>query len=180
MEKTIVKFCSPTLAGLKTGSLFCGNFRDFSEMRESLRRWNKIFLKKGVRVVPFENKRGCALIYVYRISRLKNDLKNTEARQILTRLGYSPGRPEKCIARLSRRIRSTPEFPHEIGLFLGYPPEDVRGFIEKRPCKFAGLWKIYGDVDSAKTRFQNLRKCTEIYCKLHSDGRSLERLTVSG
>ena len=33
------------------------------------------------------------------------------------------------------------EFPHEVGLFLGYPPEDVKGFIDHRANNFkcAGL-----------------------------------------
>ena len=32
--------------------------------------------------------------------------------------------------------------PHEVGLFLSYPPEDVKGFIDHRASGFksAGLW----------------------------------------
>ena len=34
------------------------------------------------------------------------------------------------------------EFPHEVWLFLSYPPEDVKGFIDHRASGFkcAGLW----------------------------------------
>ena len=179
LENILVRYCSPTLAGIKTGSLFCGNFRNDSEAREYFRRWNKIFRKKGLRAVPFENRRGCVLVYIYRISRLTRDLKSPEARKILTGMGYSPDNAKKCIARLAERIKSSSEFPHEIGLFLGYPPEDVQGFIEKRDCKFAGLWKVYGDETSAKKQFRSFKKCTEIYCRLYSNGSSIERLTVS-
>ena len=28
------------------------------------------------------------------------------------------------------------EFPHEVGLFLSYPPEDVKGFIDHRANNF--------------------------------------------
>ena len=35
-------------------------------------------------------------------------------------------------SRLIKRLNEDAEFPHEIGLFPGYPPEDVRGFIENR------------------------------------------------
>ena len=179
MENRIIKYCSPTLAGLKTGSLFCGDFRDHRDFLERFRRWNSIFLRKGLRAVPFQNKRGCILVYVYRISRLKADLNAPAARKILTRLGYSPECPEKCIARLRGRVENSPEFPHEIGLFLGYPPLDVLGFIEKRNCKFAGMWKVYGDEISARKQFGRFKKCTEIYCRLYENGRSIERLLVA-
>lgn len=178
MDSNIVKYCAPTLAGIKTGSLFRGNFRDGSEMLASFRRWNGIFRENGLRAVPFENKRGDILVYIYRASQLMRDLNLPEARDILTRRGYSPEFPEKCVKRLSKRICEDCEFPHEIGLFLGYPPEDVRGFIEKSDCRFSGAWKVYGDVGSAKKQFSQLKKCTEIYSRLYEKSRSIERLCV--
>lgn len=59
------------------------------------------------------------------------------------------------------------EFPHEVGLFLSYPPEDVKGFIDHRANDFkcAGLWKVYGDEEKVRSLFEKYRKCTEIYCK---------------
>lgn len=73
------------------------------------------------------------------------------------------------------------EFPHEIGLFLGYPPEDVCGFIENRAggYKCVGEWKVYGDADKAKEIFAKYRKCTEVYCAQFAQGKSIERLTVA-
>ena len=73
------------------------------------------------------------------------------------------------------------EFPHEVGLFLSYPPEDVKGFIDHRACGFkcAGLWKVYGDEEKARTLFAKYRKCTEIYCALWQSGSRLEQLAVA-
>lgn len=34
-----------------------------------------------------------------------------------------------CIDHLKKRLFTHDGFPHEIGAFLGYPLEDVRGFI---------------------------------------------------
>ena len=51
--------------------------------------------------------------------------------------------PEQCLARLIERLKDADEFPHEIGLFLGYPPEDVEGFIqEPNGQKYTGIWKV--------------------------------------
>ena len=66
------------------------------------------------------------------------------------------------------------EFPHEVGLFLSYPPEDVKGFIDHRTNNFkcAGLWKVYGDEEKARSLFAKYKKCTEIYCALWQSGSS--------
>lgn len=79
------------------------------------------------------------------------------------------------------RFREGKEFPHEIGLFLSYPPEDVKGFINHRAGGFkcAGLWKVYGDEEKARSLFEKYKKCTEIYCALWQSGLKLEQLAVA-
>lgn len=85
-----------------------------------------------------------------------------------------------CVARLMQRISASAEFPHEIGLFLGYPPEDVKGFIEcgGRDCKACGYWKVYGDVWKAETLFRKYTKCTGVYLDCLRRGLPFERLAV--
>lgn len=70
---------------------------------------------------------------------------------------------------------------HEVGLFLGYPPEDVRGFIENRAqnYKLAGDWKVYGDADRARRIFTQYKICTQCYCKALDAGVSLRQLAVA-
>lgn len=84
--------------------------------------------------------------------------------------------------RLSQRLRQSEEFPHEIGLFLGYPPEDVRGFIEHHAdgSKCTGCWKVYGDETAARRKFDQYKKCTRVYCDQWKKGKNIERLTVAG
>jgi hypothetical protein len=67
------------------------------------------------------------------------------------------------------------------GLFLSYPPEDVKGFIDHRAGGFkcTGLWKVYGDEEKARSLFEKYRKCTEIYCTLWQSGSKLEQLAVA-
>ncbi len=78
------------------------------------------------------------------------------------------------------RMRGREDFPHEIGLFLGYPPEDVYGFIHARlGAKCCGCWKVYGDVDAARRTFAKYRKCTKVYLRCRAEGRGMGRLAVS-
>lgn len=181
-EETFVRYCSPTLAGIKTANLFSCRFTDEKEMRESIRRLNGILVKKGVRVLPLKYSGEHCLIYAYRPSKLSRDFENADACRLLEERGYPFSRiPERCIIRLMQRLAEGGEFPHEIGLFLGYPPEDVCGFIENKAqgYKCVGEWKVYGDEEKAKKTFAQYKKCTEVYCECFSQGRSMERLTVA-
>lgn len=88
---------------------------------------------------------------------------------------------DSCLVHLRRRLAEGGEFPHEIGLFLGYPPEDVDGFIKNKACGFkcVGCWKVYGDREKAEKTFSRFRKCTEVYYDQWSKGKTIEGLTVS-
>ena len=66
----LVQYCAPTLAGLKTASLFSCSFSDKQEMRTAVRRWNRTLRDKGLRMLPLRRPEGPTLIYVYRVSRL--------------------------------------------------------------------------------------------------------------
>ena len=181
-EELLVKHCSPTLAGMKTGNLFACSFPNEEEMKECVRCWNRMLTKKGLRVLPLRFQNGRALIYVYRPAKLTADLQHNIAEQLLLERGYSIETSERCIVHLIRRLCEYDEFPHEIGLFLGYPPEDVHGFIENRADGFkcVGCWKVYGDADAAQKTFAKFKKCTDVYRDQFAKGRSIERLTVAG
>ena len=85
------------------------------------------------------------------------------------------------MAKLIRRFHEAGEFPHEVGLFLSYPPEDVKGFIDHRAEHFkcAGMWKVYGDEGRAQQLFAAFRRCTETYCALWRSGADLQHLAVA-
>ena len=180
IEKTIIRYCAPTLAGLKTGSIvnvpLYGN-----AARQSIKALNKTLVRKGIRVIPLQYKYDKTMIYVYRPSRLSQDLQNELSRKILAEKGYSPASPEGCLVQLINKLRIYDEFPHEIGLFLGYPAEDVRGFIDNKAacCMLSGCWKVYSNVDAAKICFEQYKKCTRVYCDCLKNGVSIEKLAVA-
>ena len=180
-EDVLIKNSSPTLAGLKTGSLFNLSFHSEEERNACLQSWNRVLVKKGLKACPVRLRENRALIYVYRPSRLKKDLQDPTAAGILQERGYCPLFPDQCLSHLIERLKENAEFPHEIGLFLGYPPEDVLGFIQDaNGQKYTGIWKVYGDVQHARKLFARYKKCTEVYCRQFLNGVSLEKLAVAG
>jgi hypothetical protein len=64
---------------------------------------------------------------------------------------------------LRQKFEEFPQFPHEVGLFLGYPPDDVLGFMKHKGqnYKLNGCWKVYGNVDKAKTDFRCYEVCRQ-------------------
>lgn len=177
-EELIVRHCAPTLANLKTGSLFVCPITDRPSFFSSLRSLNELLVPKGLRALPLRIREYSALVYLYRPSRLKKDLEDPAAIKILQDHGYSCY--GKCLPKLIERVRASEEFPHEIGLFLGYPPEDVQGFLDHRPCKCCGCWKVYGDENKAKKTFDLYKKCERVYCQQLARGIDIKRLTVAG
>lgn len=181
-EDILVFHAAPTLAGIKSGSLFTCPFISRAEMTDSIRRLNLRLASKGIRVLPLRFSDKKALVYVYRPGGLARDLEKSEAREILHEAGYRAADADGKVIELMRRLNAGEDFPHEIGLFLSYPPEDVRGFMEKggRDSKCVGTWKVYGDEELARRTFSRYRRCRETYCRLHANGsRSLEQLTVN-
>lgn len=179
-EQMIIQNCSPTLAGIKTGNIFSCPCDSEQQMRSTVRNINQRLVPKGLRLIPLRYRNGKSLLYLYRPSHLKRDLSDETVNRLLNEHGYPCGSCNGCVVHLMNRLRGEEEFPHEIGLFLGYPPEDVCGFIEnKAACaKCVGCWKVYGDEEKAKRKFAQFNKCTRIYSKLWEKGRSLEQLAV--
>jgi len=181
LEKMLVEQCAPTLARIKTGNLFTVDCGTEEQLRRELISCEEVLKPRGVHVVLMRTSGGRALIYVYREKRLEMDLSCPLRREFLASCGYERFDAESAVERLKRRIDESDGFPHEIGLFLSYPLPDVEGFVANcgRNCLLCGPWKVYHDVQAARRRFDQLRKCTEVYRRLYGQGRPLARLTVA-
>ncbi len=179
LRDQLVEYCAPTLAGIKTGNIF--TVRDYpKDVTDQIRELNAILTKRGLRLVPVKKTDRNMILYLYRPDLLSRDLKKPEAARILKMKGYSCDNDRCCLTELIRHLTSDDRFPHEIGLFLGYPPEDVLGFM-KDPCKgvkCCGCWKVYGNVGEARKTFERIRKCSDIYRHEAKKGRPLEKMIV--
>jgi hypothetical protein len=101
------------------------------------------------------------LVFVFDRKRLEKTIAAKAAGAVLSGLGYPAGAPVSAtLAHLQNRL-ARGAFPHEVGLFLGYPAEDVLGFVEHKGqnYKLCGYWKVYGDVEQAKLRFRQYDVC---------------------
>ena len=181
-EKVLIENCSPTMAGLKTGSLFSCEFKSRKELLENIRRLNVRLVPRGVRMVPVKFAGDRALIYMYRPKKLSKDLCDSTALSILSTKLYPTENAQNCVAELVKRLNTQEEFPHEIGLFLGYPPADVAGYIlnSRKNCKCCGCWKVYCNECEAMKTFAKFAKCKEVYKSMFfRKGKTLHQLTIA-
>lgn len=172
-EKALVNHCSPVLLGRKPAAMV------------SLPRG----LRGEVAAIPAIDEglavellcaRPCTdLVMIYRPALLRACLQNHVARQTLRRCGYPVGGgTERMLACLKQRIACHADFPHEVGFFLGYPVEDVTGFIHNkgRGAKCCGQWKVYGSVERALSLFSEYKSCREHLLHYLDQGGSLANL----
>ena len=181
IRNALVEHCAPTLAGIKTANLFTVQNGSSEDINGEIRELNRILVGKGLRLVPLKRNDGNTLVYLYRPDRLKQDLNDPAATEILENKGYPCGNSNCCLVELVRRLKSDPSFPHEIGLFLGYPPSDVKSFMEdpRTGVKCIGCWKAYSNEREAKKIFERYKKCSDLYRRESKSGKSLEALIVN-
>ena len=178
-DELVIRFCAPTLASLKTGSLFaCLNETEW-ELKRDVLSLNRRLHGAGLRVLPLKRRDGRWLVYVYRPRLLARDLGDRQAQAILDALGYPCPDACGCVRLLGERLRAQAEFPHEIGLFLGYPPEDVEGFMARKGgAKCVGCWKVYGDAERSQRLFARYARCTSACLAWYAQGMGIEQLAV--
>lgn len=186
-ETVMIEQCAPVLAGIKPANLFRHETRDKAGLARTVAHWNAQLNSRGLRLrVLKECTHGhWFLLYLYRPARLESILAGGEARRFLEQEGYTlPGPGESCLAlldQLAHRLACGGDFPHEIGIFLGYPLSDVIGFIRNQGQNFTccGCWKSYGDPDAARRCFDRMKKCTDLYLRLFHSGTPILRLAVA-
>ena len=181
-EAVLVRQCAPTLAGMKPGSIFCFNHSPLEVSRQKVCQWNKQLAPFGLTVQILLERPGSSsvIVFVYRHNRLEQMLSDDAYQSFLAQAGYERTNLDDLLEQLSYRLRTQPEFPHEIGLFLGYPLRDVIGFIENHGRNFTccGFWKSYGDPAEMQVCFACYRRCIQTYVAMFEQGIPIERLAV--
>ena len=170
LERFLIWRCAPVLAGVKSANLVSVSKFSFPNAQEQLER-----ISKESCPLKFALVCSCVqriLVFVYREDLLENALCAADAALWLEQYGYvkQMSLDEKVahiVERLERESscssceKGNVVFPHEVGVFLGYPLEDVKGFVAHggQGAKISGYWKVYGDEERARKVFSLYEKC---------------------
>lgn len=171
---------APTLLGIKCASLFSLSSSEF-DLDFHSQYFNRRTAAMGLASRILCRCKNRSLILVYSREQLAKRLSDSAVRAILERYGYTSDMTVgECLDRLSERIGDSGSFPHEIGIFLGYPVEDVVGFIENKGenFKFCGAWKVYGSVENARRTFADYDRCRNFLCNKLNGGADIYQTLV--
>ena len=169
-ETQAVLQCAPLLTGIKMSNLL--HVREDQQM-------DAMFEMTPVSGRILYRKDGRISVLLYRERRLKRFLSVGKVRRLLDSFGYRDMELPEILSRLSdryqRHMDGKGDFPHEIGLLLGYPPEDVSGFIENGGKNFlcSGYWKVYKDPARARRIFDGYDRVREAAIRMAGSGTGI-------
>lgn len=177
LKEQLAVQCAPLLAGLKPSNLLIIPAEQEEALRANLR---------GTRFMSYQLTEydGKQVYLLYRANELVVYLTEPEVQRLLKELGYEMYGLHSLLQRVSEKYtahkREKAEFPHELGLLLGYPAVDVRGFMEHDGKNFlyAGYWKVYGNVRETVSLFREFGRAKEFIVQLVAKGYSIADVTA--
>ena len=124
------------------------------------------------------------LLFCYDNTHLSRHLSHPGLLTILAKSGYTTSASsQELLQELTLRVNQSRGFPHEIGLFIGYPAKDVAAFMGliKIPFTCQGPWKIFGNPDqSLKLVGSHIMSRINIGKKLTQCNSPLECISSAG
>ena len=173
VELQIVLQCAPTIAGLKTSNLLIVPREQEDKVRFVLRHSGLL----GYRLV-YDRKR--VIFLVFNKEMLMSYLSSKDVRAFLSEFGYRTDAFGYSLRNFQERydsfVHDRKEFPHEIGVFLGYPLWDVKGFIENGGDGFviSGYWKVYDNAAETQKLFEKFDYVKDEMVRMISKGCSVK------
>lgn len=178
LEYIMALHAAPMLKGIKPGSLLSFPKNKFEDFKRLLNSYKTCFLCKGITICPMIESERYISVFFFRKKLLEIALEDSLALKILKDAGYGENWDlDLKLALLKERMKKGP-FPHEIGLFLGYPPQDVLGFIKHKGHDFliSGYWKVYENEDEMRKLFEDYASCTKEMCQKLAKGVDFSEL----
>lgn len=180
VELQLALQCAPLITGLKLSNLLTISPDGFSQVE-------KIVEGSILSMYPLMETEAKIVILLYRRDRLEKYLKMPQVQKLLQEAGYDSGRLDDILPVFCERYETYAEnrksFPHEMGLLLGYPPEDVEGFIrhQGRNSLCTGYWKVYVDKEGKQRLFEKYEYARENLIQLlHYGVKMAEIIDICG
>lgn len=174
LEKYLLFTLSPVIGGLKPSSTITLSYdkKEYSiwsnykkEFLEIL-KLKEIVLRKGTKA---------EIILIYNEENLLNCINKKDNKEFLNKLGYDLTLTlEENLDILVYRYEKY-HCPHELGVFLGIPIEDVIDFMEcsDKKCLMCGYWKVFNNYNNAKDIFDKYDISKNIMIKSIEENKAL-------
>ena len=181
IENFLVYNTSLVIAGVKPAVTIAMN-KNNMKLYSNWNNFGKSFVEKiNLEFIELRESNEAIIIMIYDKHILKKELNTKDHLEFLSKLGY-PNKVE--IKDYVNTLKSRYEkyhCPHELGLFLGIPFEDVKDFMEctTKKCLLCGYWKVYNDSSKAKMIFNQYDKVKEYTIRNMLEGNLSRDLALS-
>lgn len=175
IEAQLACQCAPVITGLKASNLLITSSSNVKVLHRILKDSDISYF------ILFSGEDETVILLLNRYQ-LELFLKEKNVVRLLRCFGYPGTGIGRQLFRLKKRYteyRSGKSgFPHEMGLFLAYPMEDVIGFIENdgQNSQYSGYWKVYGNMDEKLKIFKEFDRAKESLMRAIARGISIPKI----
>ncbi len=175
-ERLLAFHCAPVLRKKKAANMFHIKKSKFHDIQTIITTYNRKLNIQGLFLKLFQKDKEHVTVYMYYKEMLESILNLSDIKNFLKNYHYPYNDVDASLMYLDKRLTTCCEYPHEIGIFLGYPLCDVLGFIHQKQCEFCGYWKVYQNVDQTSQLFSIYDKCIKETKNAILCGRCIEQL----
>ena len=168
--------CAPLICGVKISNLLIIENKELENI-------NQIFKNSFININRLYSDENKSILLLYNYKELEGYLHEESIPQFMKAQGYHSLEVEDVLEKIARRFQGfkankdnkvnkdwevvKEEFPHELGIILGYPVWDVMGFIENggKNSLYTGYWKVYKNLDQANETFSKYEMAKALVMK---------------
>ena len=172
IETQLALQCAPLITGIKISNILIIQKVNLKKVEDLLKDTCISYFKL------YESGEKTTLL-LYKEQELLDYLAQNEVQNLMRRFGHQEMKLNDIVKLLRERyaayMKKETEFPHELGLMLGYPVEDVTGFIEHNGKNYlhSGYWKVYKNPIAKRQLFEKFEQAKENVIQLVSTGVSI-------
>lgn len=205
LAHALVQWCAPVLGGIKPSGMFnlglvqqvAGPVPGCTVVAQGTREQAEAAValadaelaERGVRLRLMAHRTGSSMVFAWRPDLLAAFIGRDPEATMLEVEGYDVSDVDACVSRLQSRVLSfdacprnpdgTDRFPHEVGFLLGYPLEDVLGFVTRRPqALMRSWWNVYTDLPRAQRVFRTYDACTRLAQRRLAAGEEVRHIAA--
>lgn len=167
IENMLLYSVSQVIAEIKPASTVTIKKSDLKLFRSWHMYGKKFLMDINLDFIELRENKNVIILLIYNKEVLYKYLFEDKVNNLLIKLGYGNYKSIEGYLRTLQYRYNLYNCPHELGVFLGIPYEDVVDFMEcsEKRCLLCGYWKVYNNFNTAKEIFNNYDKVKEFVFK---------------
>lgn len=177
VETQMALQCAPFIMGLRISNLFVVSKDKLCELYSMLQ-------KSKIHYMELVEGSTKMTMFLYNEEDMLAYMSDERVLAAMTRMGYQNVDFHEMLYKFKDRYKAymagEGDFPHEMGFFLGYPYEDVVGYIMNngKNSLLTGYWKVYDNVSKKAKLFQGFETAKDMVIRYIAAGLSIPEIRL--